>query len=145
MVFVFLCLTQHNTLRVHPCCHRHKPFYFLFYFSNFWLHCVACGILVSWPGIKSVLPALEGRVLTSELAGKPQHFYFWLWSSFVSINENLVFMLIFNSFKVSWILGEVKGRAQIFYLTAWVDCGAIKQGREEVIKTWFGVERDNNL
>ena len=54
-------------------------------------------------------------------------------------------MLIFNSFKVSWILGEVKEGAQIFYLTTWVNYGAIKQDRKEVIKTWFGVERDNNL
>ena len=37
-------------------------------------------------------------------------------------------------------MGEVKGGAQIFYLTIWVDCGAIKQDREEVIKTWFRVE-----
>ena len=29
-------------------------------------------------------------------------------------------------------MGEVKEGAQIFYLTTWVNCGAIKQDRKEV-------------
>ena len=34
--------------------------FILFYFILiFWLHCVACGILVPWPGIESVPPAVE--------------------------------------------------------------------------------------
>ena len=39
-----------------------------------WPHCVACGILVPWPGIEPVPCALEGRVLTTGLWGKsPNH------------------------------------------------------------------------
>ena len=30
----------------------------LFFFFFFWLHCIACGILVPWSGIKPTLPAL---------------------------------------------------------------------------------------
>ena len=30
----------------------------------------ACGILASWPGIEPAPPALEGKVLTTELPGK---------------------------------------------------------------------------
>ena len=36
----------------------------------FWLCCVACGILVSWPGIERTLPVLEGRFLTTGPPGK---------------------------------------------------------------------------
>ena len=41
----------------------------LFYF--FWPRGVAGGILVSRPGIEPTSPALEGRVLTTELLGGP--------------------------------------------------------------------------
>ena len=34
-------------------------------FFFFWLHCLACGILVPWPGIEPEPPALECRVLTT--------------------------------------------------------------------------------
>ena len=30
----------------------------------------ACGILAPWPGIETVPPALEGKVLTTRLPGK---------------------------------------------------------------------------
>ena len=38
---------------------------FSFFFSR-----GACGILVPWPGIKPVSPALEGKVLTTGPQGK---------------------------------------------------------------------------
>ena len=34
----------------------------------------ACGILGPWPGIEPTPPALEGKVLTTGLPGKSQHF-----------------------------------------------------------------------
>ena len=48
-----------------------------FYYSAvsvlcFWFFALeACGILVPWPGIELVPPALEGKVLTTELQGSP--------------------------------------------------------------------------
>ena len=39
---------------------------------SFWLHHVACGILVPWPGIKPTSPAWKDRVLTLGHQGSPQ-------------------------------------------------------------------------
>ena len=46
-----------------------SSFCFVFYF--FWPCHMSCGILVPWPGIKSIPAALKCRVLTTGLPGKP--------------------------------------------------------------------------
>ena len=43
---------------------------FVFFSFSFCLCHAACGILVSYPGIEPMLPALKGEVLTIELPGK---------------------------------------------------------------------------
>ena len=41
-----------------------------------WLSCPrACGILLPWPGMESMSPALKGRFLTTGPLGKSQYFY----------------------------------------------------------------------
>ena len=45
--------------------HFHQSFYFIF-----WLCHMAYRILVPWPGIKPISPALKGRFLTTFLPGK---------------------------------------------------------------------------
>ena len=52
-----------------------KALWFLFFFKLFWPHPAACGILVPWPGIKPVPPALEDKILIIEPPGKS-----WFWS-----------------------------------------------------------------
>ena len=51
-----------------------KGFLFIFNFFIFWLHCMACGILVPWPGINPVPPAVESwspnHWTTREFLGK---------------------------------------------------------------------------
>ena len=42
------------------------------YFSPFWLHLTACGILVPRLGIEPTPPALEGRVITTVPLGESQ-------------------------------------------------------------------------
>ena len=39
--------------------------FFKFLKCIYWLHCTACGILVRWPGIEPMPPALEDRVLNT--------------------------------------------------------------------------------
>ena len=40
------------------------PIHFLSFFFFLWLHCVAHGILVPWPGIKLVLHAMKAQNLS---------------------------------------------------------------------------------
>ena len=42
----------------------------ILYFGVFFFHYKACGTLAAQPGIKSILPALEGKVLITGLPGK---------------------------------------------------------------------------
>ena len=60
-----LCLCTHIHARAHVHTHTHIQV-----FQHHLLFHIACGILVLWPGLKSVSPALEGRVLTIKLPGK---------------------------------------------------------------------------
>ena len=55
-------------------------FQYCFCFFMFWLfgHETKYGILAPWPGIKPVLSALEGEVLTTGLPGKPLTDSDWL-------------------------------------------------------------------
>ena len=60
------------------------------YFFYFWLHNMACGILVSQPGIEPTTPVLE-RVLTTEPSGKAQVFFFfltWVYLAVLDLNRS---------------------------------------------------------
>ena len=57
--------------------------HYLFIF--FWPHHAACWILVPWPGIKPVPPALEVRSLNHWTQGSPQEFMLWYRHSFSSL------------------------------------------------------------
>ena len=52
-----------------------KHFNFLFIFLP---HCLACGILAPWSGIRLLPPAVEGWSLNHWTPGKSWHFVFWL-------------------------------------------------------------------
>ena len=47
-----------------------SSFFFFLFFSIFWLHHTACGILVPQPGIEPTSPAVEPGVLTPGLPGR---------------------------------------------------------------------------
>ena len=59
------CACAHIYLRVRGHTHTHIQV-----FQHHLLFHIACGILVLWPGLKSVSPASEGRVLTIQPPGK---------------------------------------------------------------------------
>ena len=44
--------------------------FFLFFFLFFWLHSTACGILVPWPGIEPLPPAVEAQSLNHWTTGE---------------------------------------------------------------------------
>ena len=49
--------------------------YFIIF--NIWLHAMACGTLVPWPGIRHLLHALEGRLLITGPPGKSSFCISW--------------------------------------------------------------------
>ena len=51
---------------------------------------MACGILIPWPGVEPVPPALEGRVLNTGLPKKSKIFFY-------SIEVQLIYNIIFIS------------------------------------------------
>ena len=53
-------------------CHNFIYLLLFFTFLKFWLHCVACEVLVPWPGIKPVFPALEAQSLNHWTAREVQ-------------------------------------------------------------------------
>ena len=57
----------------------------IIYLFFFWPHHAACWILVPWPGIKPVPPALEVRSLNHWTQGSPQEFMLWYRHSFSSL------------------------------------------------------------
>ena len=59
---------------------------------------MACGILVPWPGIEPAPPALEGRVLTTELLGK---FLLHFQSHYILRNERTKNRLLSEPLKFS--------------------------------------------
>ena len=57
--------------RAHSCPHmRERLLTVQWHFLVFWLCCVACGILVPWPGMEPVPLHCKCRVLTTGLPGK---------------------------------------------------------------------------
>ena len=60
-----VCLCTHIHARAHVHTHTHIQV-----FQHHLLFHIACGILVLWPGLKSVSPASEGRVLSIQPPGK---------------------------------------------------------------------------
>ena len=52
-------------------------FYFILLFFTFWLHPVACGILVFQPGVEPEPRAWKDRVLTTGPSGKSIEFLFF--------------------------------------------------------------------
>ena len=61
--------TEHVRVPVHACARAHTHTHIQVFQHHLLFH-IACGILVLWPGLKSVSPASEGRVLTIKLPGK---------------------------------------------------------------------------
>ena len=60
-----VCLCTHIHARAHVHTHTHIQV-----FQHHLLFHIACGILFLWPGLKSVSPASEGRVLSIQSPGK---------------------------------------------------------------------------
>ena len=53
----------------------------------YWLHCLACGILVPLPGIEPVLPALGAQVLTAEPPGKSPNAMIFIICNYLGSNS----------------------------------------------------------
>ena len=60
-----VCLCTH----IHACACAHTHTHIQVFQHHLLFH-IACGILVLWPGLKSVSPASEGRVLSIQPPGK---------------------------------------------------------------------------
>ena len=76
------------------------------------LSCLAaCGILVPWPGIEPVSPALEGGILTTGPTGKSPSFYIWL--VFISLESSP------NSLPVGWCLLNILIHIRGFHFCLW--------------------------
>ena len=57
---------------------------FIYLFIYFWPHCMACGILLSWPGVDPGPPAMKPWVLTTGPPGKSLRLLIllpWVYSS----------------------------------------------------------------
>ena len=64
----------------------------------FWFFgCEACGILIPWPGIEPVPPALEGEVLTTGSQGSPSLISYYKILSIVPCRSLLVIYFIYSS------------------------------------------------
>ena len=76
------------------------------------LSCLAaCGILVPWPGIEPVSPALEGGILTTGPTRKSPSFYIWL--VFISLESSP------NSLPVGWCLLNILIHIRGFHFCLW--------------------------
>ena len=64
-----VCLCTHAHVHTHTHTHKHTHTHIQVFQHHLLFH-IACGILVLWPGLKSVSPASEGRVLTIQPPGK---------------------------------------------------------------------------
>ena len=97
---------------------------------------VGCGILVSWPGIEPVSPALKGRFLTTRPPGKSLVFLFLImgvsltlssvyWAFKSSFNVRFLFLLFISLTSCSWFMGTVwySGRERGFLH---LDCHGLK-------------------
>ena len=94
-------------------------FYFFLIFKIFWLHRVACGILVPWPGIKPVSPALEAwslnhwtarEVLICELKKK-------------NLTANFIYLFLIY-FWLHWVFIAGLGLSLVVVSGATLCCGA---------------------